>query len=151
MISGQNSNHRLETAINRPLDHPCRNYYKTAPCNVAQEPNRNPLSRNRKRNRNRRNCFPVNGTETRTSIVPLCQTEPKGRKALSPEEPLEPKTGTARTVPPPNRNRTEPSLQCPWKILFCSCLAIPLACYRIGFGPEARNLFCSRPTNDVAL
>ena len=31
------------------------------------------------------------------------------RKAFFAEEPPEPKTGTARTVPPPSRNRTEPN------------------------------------------
>ena len=31
------------------------------------------------------------------------------REPLSPEEPPEPKTGTDGTVPPPNRNRTEPN------------------------------------------
>ena len=81
---------------------------------VAQEPNRNrkpepsepflqelkvepeppePFSRKRKRNRNR----------------PLCETVLKHTKNPSLEEPPEPKTGTARTVPSPNRNRTEPN------------------------------------------
>ena len=36
----------------------------------------------------------------------------KQRKTRFAEEPSEPKTGTARTVPPPNRNRTEPRPPC---------------------------------------
>ena len=48
---------------------------------------------NRNRNRNR----------------PLCETVLKHTKTLSLKEPPEPKTGTARTVPSPNRNRTEPN------------------------------------------
>ena len=51
------------------------------------------FSRNRNRNRNR--PFLFNSIET--------------QKNLFTEEPPEPKTGTARTVPPPNRNRTEPN------------------------------------------
>ena len=66
---------------------------------------RNRFSRNRKRNRNRRNRFP--GTETGTVLS--CWTVLKHRKPLFAMEPPEPKTGTARTVPPPNRNRTEPN------------------------------------------
>ena len=39
----------------------------------------------------------------------LCvKTLLKHRKTLFAKEPPEPKTGTARTVPPPNRNQTEP-------------------------------------------
>ena len=53
-----------------------------------------PFSRNRNRNRNRP-CL-LNSTETQKD--PFCRgTEP------------EPKTGTAWTVPSPNRNRTEPN------------------------------------------
>ena len=64
----------------------------------SQEPNAEPeppepFSRNPNRNRNR----------------PLCETVLKHTKTPSPEEPPEPKTGTARTVPSPNRNRTEPN------------------------------------------
>ena len=80
---------------------------------VAQEPNRNrkpepsepfsqepnaepeppePFSRNRNRNRNR----------------PLCEIVHNTEKPPSLQEPPEPKTGTTRTVPSPNRNRTEP-------------------------------------------
>ena len=66
---------------------------------------RHRFSRNRKRNRNRRNRFP--GTETGTGTVLSCETVLKHRKTFFAEEPPEPKTGTARTVPPPNRNRTE--------------------------------------------
>ena len=42
----------------------------------------------------------------------------KQRKSRFAEEPPEPKTGTARTVPPPNRNRTEPRPPCenPFKL-----------------------------------
>ena len=77
---------------------------------VAQEPNRKPepsepffpkpkaepeppepFSRNRNRNRH----FLLNCTEARKTFVA--------------EKPPEPQTGTARTVPPPNRNRTEPN------------------------------------------
>ena len=36
----------------------------------------------------------------------------KNEKTLSPKEPLEPNTGTARTVPCMNSNRTEPWLPC---------------------------------------
>ena len=68
---------------------------------------RNRFSRNRKRNRNRRNRFP--GTETVLSCYKLYwNTE----ETFFAEEPPEPKTGTARTAPPPNRNRTEPGP--PW-------------------------------------
>ena len=52
-----------------------------------------PFSRNRNRNRNR--PFLLNCTEA--------------RKSLFAEEPPEPQTGTGRTVPTPNRNRTEPN------------------------------------------
>ena len=55
----------------------------------------------------RRNRFP--GTETGTGTVLSCQTVLKHRQTFLEEEPLEPKTGTARTVPFPNRNRTEPN------------------------------------------
>ena len=55
-----------------------------------------PFSRNRNQNRNR--PFLVNCTET--------------QKSLFAEEPPEPKTETAWTVPYPNRNRTEPN---PWR------------------------------------
>ena len=40
---------------------------------------------------------------------PSIKTVEKYRENLSPEEPSEPKTGTARTVPRTNRNRTEPN------------------------------------------
>ena len=64
----------------------------------SQEPNAEPeppepFSRNRNRNRNH----------------PLCYTVLKHTKTPSLEEPRGPKTGTARTVPSPNRNRTEPN------------------------------------------
>ena len=60
-----------------------------------------PFSRNRHRNRNR--PFPV-------------KLYWKQIKRLFTEEPSEPKTGTARTAPPPNRNRTEPGSPCRcWK------------------------------------
>ena len=79
---------------------------------MAQEPNWNrkpelsePFSQKPKaepeppepffRNRNRNRPFLLNCTET--------------QKTFFVEEPPEPKTGTARTVPPPNRNRTEPN------------------------------------------
>ena len=64
-------------------------------------------SRNRKQNRNRRNRFP--GTETGTGTVLSFKNVLKHRKTLSREEPPEPKSGTDRTFPPPNRNRTEPN------------------------------------------
>ena len=64
----------------------------------------NRFSRNRKRNRNRRNRFP--GTETGTGTVLSFKNVLKHRKTLFVEEPPEPKTGTDRTFPPPNRNRT---------------------------------------------
>ena len=61
----------------------------------------------RSRNWNRRNRF--SGTETRTRTVLFCwKTSLKHRKDISWEEPWEPKTGTARTVPCTNRKRTEP-------------------------------------------
>ena len=63
----------------------------------------NRFSRNRKRNRNRRNLFP--GTETGTVLS--FKNVLKHRKTLCVEEPPEPKTGTDRTFPRPNRNRTE--------------------------------------------
>ena len=62
-------------------------------------PNRFP--RNRTRNRHRRNRFPRNRNRNRN--------RPLYAKTPSLEEPREPKTGTARTVPSPNRNRTEPN------------------------------------------
>ena len=52
-----------------------------------------PSSRNRNRNWNR-------------SFLLICTER---QKTLFAEEPPEPKTGTARTVPAPNRNRTEPN------------------------------------------
>ena len=85
---------------------------------VAQEPNRNrkpelseplfpkpkaepeppePFSRNRNRNRNR--PFLLNCSEI----------QKKKKKTFLGEEPPKPKTGTAWTVPSPNRNRTEPN------------------------------------------
>ena len=72
----------------------------------SQEPNAEPkppelLSRNRNRNRNR----------------PLCETVLKHARTASLEEPPEPKTGTALTVPSPNRNRTEPNRGHP--AIFC--------------------------------
>ena len=92
---------------------------------VAQEPNRNrkpepskpfsrkaepeppePFSRNRNRNRNR--PFLLNCTET--------------QKNLFAEEPSELKTGTAGTVPSPNRNRTEPNRGLPEGIGICVLL-----------------------------
>ena len=80
---------------------------------MAQELNRNqkpeasqPFSINRKKNRNRWNCF--SGTETGTGTVPFCKTVLKQNKPF-PEEPSGPKTGTARTVPCKNRSRTEPN------------------------------------------
>ena len=81
---------------------------------VAEEPNRNrkpepsepffpkpkaepeppePFSRNRNWNRNR----------------PLLLSSTQTQKTLFAEEPPEPKTGTGRTVLPPNRSRTEPN------------------------------------------
>ena len=68
---------------------------------------RNRFCRNRTRNRNRRNRSPA--TETGTGTVLSCQTVLKHTKTPSLEEPPEPKTGTARTVLSPNRNRTEPN------------------------------------------
>ena len=72
---------------------------------------RNRFSRNRNRNRNRRNRFP--GTETGTGTVLSCETVLKHRQTFFADEPPEPKTGTARTVPSPNRNRTEPNRRLP--------------------------------------
>ena len=68
---------------------------------------REPFFPNRKRNRNRRNRFP--GTETGNGTVLSCSTVLKHGKTFFAEEPPEPKNGTARTVPSPNRNRTEPN------------------------------------------
>ena len=46
-------------------------------------------------------------------------TELKQRKTFFAEEPPEPKTRTAQTVPPPNRNRTEPNRGLPaLKVIF---------------------------------
>ena len=63
----------------------------------SQEPNAEPeppepFSRNRNRNRNR------------SCLLNLL----KHRQTLFAEEPPDPKTATARTVPSPNRNQTEP-------------------------------------------
>ena len=63
----------------------------------------NRFSRNRKRNRNRRNSFP--GTETGTGTVLSFKYVLKHRQTLFVEEPPEPKTGTDRTFPPPNRTQ----------------------------------------------
>ena len=63
------------------------------------------------RSGNRRNRFP--GTETGTGTVLSFKIVLKHRRKkkthLFVEEPPEPKTGTDRTFPPPNRNRTEPN------------------------------------------
>ena len=74
-----------------------------------------------------RTVFP--GTERGTGTAGTVFQEPKPEpepfsllkctethKTPSFEEPPEPKTGTARTVPSPNRNRTEPGP--PWKCPF---------------------------------
>ena len=49
------------------------------------------------------------GTETGTGTVLSMKLYWNTQKTTSLEEPPEPKTGTARTVPSPNRNRTEPN------------------------------------------
>ena len=85
--------------------------------------------------RNRRNRLNFPGTERGTgtagTVFQELKPEPEPffpvkqywntQKPPSFEEPLEPKTGTARTVPSPNRNRTEPGP--PWvlrrKLKFC--------------------------------
>ena len=54
-----------------------------------------------------RNRFPGTKPEPEPSSLLNCTETHKNPPSL--EEPLEPKTGTARTVPSPNRNRTEPN------------------------------------------
>ena len=71
--------------------------------------------KSRTQNRNRRNRFP--GNETGTGTVLSAKLYWNTRKPPSLEEPPEPKTGTARTVPSPNRNRTEPGP--PWILDNC--------------------------------
>ena len=82
-----------------------------------------PRNRTGTGNRNRRNRFPRNRTWNRNRRLTVLQepkpepepssllscTETQRKKKPSLEEPPEPKTGTAQTVPPPNRNRTEPN------------------------------------------
>ena len=82
--------------LSRPAQEPNRNRKPEPSEPFSQEPNAEPeppepFSRNRNRNR------------------PLCEIVLKHRKPPSLEEPPEPKTGTARTVPSPNRNRTQPN------------------------------------------
>ena len=69
--------------------------------------NRTGTGNRNRRNRNRRNSFP--GTESGTGTVLSFKNVLKHRRNLFVEEPPEPKTGTDRTFPPPNRNRTEPN------------------------------------------
>ena len=71
----------------------------------------NRSSRNRKRNRNRRNRLSRTGTRTVPSFKEVLNVTKTENKNLSREEPSEPKTGTARTVPygtvtEPNRTLT---------------------------------------------
>ena len=66
---------------------------------------RNRFSRNRKRNRNSSQRFSRNRNRNRLLLLNCTETQ----KSPSPQEPPEPKPGTARTVPPPNRNQTEPN------------------------------------------
>ena len=47
-------------------------------------------------------------------------------KKLFPEEPPEPKTGTARTEPPPNRNRSEPGPPCNEHAIFERSLCVQM-------------------------
>ena len=82
-------------------------------CRVAQEPNRN------RKPEPSEPFFPPKAepeppepfpeTETGTGTVLSCENLLKYTKTRFAEEPPEPKTGTARTVPLPNRNRTEPN------------------------------------------
>ena len=58
----------------------------------------------RNRNRNRWNNFQEPKPEPHLSLLRCSKHR---EKALSPEEPCKPKTGTAQTVPHPKRNRTE--------------------------------------------
>ena len=86
-------------------------------CRVAQEPNRNrkptePEPPNR---------FPQ--TENRNRNRPLCEIVLKHTKTPSLEEPPDPKTATARTIPSPNRNRTEPNRGHPENGWFAGLLA----------------------------
>ena len=109
---------------------------------VAQELNRN---------RNRRNRFPEteSGTGTagtifqepkpernRPSLLNCTETQKKKEKPFA-EEPPEPKTETARTLPPPNRSRTEPNRASPMFTYSWSFFA-----YNFSFFAYAVGFFC---------
>ena len=68
----------------------------------------NRFSRNRKRNRNRRNRFPGTETGAGTALSFLLNCA-ETRKIAFCRGTVGTETGTARTVPPPNCNRTEPN------------------------------------------
>ena len=55
------------------------------------------------------------GTVGATGTGTFCSTSIETEKSFSRDEPSEPKTGTARTVPFTNRNRTEPNRDHPDK------------------------------------
>ena len=79
----------------------------------------------------RRNRFP--GTETGTgTVLSVKLYENTQKKKPSLEEPPEPKTGIARTVPSPNRNRTEPNRGHPG-------FATPRRCPNLTLPPLQKN------------
>ena len=116
----QNSKTYSRTSENKDKHQPKSRNYPPPPervtNRVAQEPNgtgnrnrRNRFSRNRKRKPEPPEPFSRNRNRNRPLLL-NCSTETQ--KTLFAEEPPEPKTGTGRTVPPPNHNRTEPGP--PW-------------------------------------